>query len=82
MHLRCFVADTPILETLAEPQDLPSVGDVCVLPLPDGAQRFRVRRLVRTYGFARALAGMDCLDLARVDVLLEEEGEGDYDAID
>jgi len=77
MHLRCFVADTPILETLAEPQDLPSVGDACVLPLPDGMQRFRVLDLVRTYGFARALAGMDRLDLARVDLLLEEVGDGD-----
>jgi len=82
MHLRCFVADTLVLAILAEPQDLPSIGDTCVLPMPDGAQRFRVLRLVRTYGFARALAGMDRLDLARVDVLLEEEGEGDDDAID
>jgi hypothetical protein len=77
MHLRCFVADTPILEILAEPQDLPSVGDACVLPLPDGVQRFRVLDLVRTYGFARALAGMNRLDLARVDLLLEEVGDGD-----
>jgi len=82
MHLRCFVADTPILEILAEPQDLPSVGDACVLPLPDGMQRFRVRRLVRRYGFARVLAGMDRLHLERVDLLLEEEGEGDDDGIE
>ena len=55
MHLHCFVADTLVLEILVEPQDLPSVADACVLTLPDGMQRFRVRRLVRTYGFARAL---------------------------
>jgi len=77
MHLRCFVADSLVLAIRAEPQDLPSVGDACVLPLPDGMQRFRVLDLVRTYGFARALAGMNRLDLARVDLLLEEVGDGD-----
>jgi hypothetical protein len=77
MHLRCFVAETVVLEIRAEPQDLPRVGESCILPCPDGAQRFLVQRLVRRYGLARALAGMNRLDLDSVDLVLEAEGDGD-----
>lgn len=77
MHLRCFVGLTPVLDLLAEPQDLPRVGESCLLPLPDGAQRFRVKGVLRIYGYARALAGIDRLDLATVHLLLVPEGDGE-----
>jgi hypothetical protein len=76
MHLRCIVDGTLVLAIRAEPQDLPRVGESCVLPLPEGLRLFRVGRLARTYGFARALAGMDRLDLESVDLWLEEEQTG------
>jgi len=76
MHLRCFVGLTPVLEILAEPQDIPRVGESCILPLPAGRERFRVEGLLRTYGFARALAGIDRLDLETVHLMLVPEGDG------
>ena len=77
MHLRCFAHDTLVLETLVEPQDLPRVGESCILPMPDGVQRFLVAGLLRTYGFARALAGTNRLDLETVHLMLVPEGDGD-----
>jgi hypothetical protein len=77
MHLRCFVGLASVLDILAEPQDLPRVGESCILPVPDGPQRFRVEGLLRTYSFARALAGIDRLDLETVHLMLVPEAGGE-----
>ena len=77
MRLRCMVGPLNVLDILAEPQDLPRVGESCILPLADGPQRFRVEGLLRMYGFARALAGIDRLDLETVHLMLVPEGDGE-----